>query len=176
MKSNNLLEDYQLWKIIKDFGICKILFNYDSVPAYILTVLISYVYLSSKDFFEMTKDITLALIGADAALLGVIIAGFAISVSMLDKNFLLFLKRFDLYNELIFQFVFTSGIISIGLMATIGLSLSLPFEHWISMILFVISILFTLWGVLSIALLLVVFLKDLAVLKGHYSELPDREN
>ena len=176
MNSNDPMDDYKLWRIIKNFGILKILINVDSIIAYILTIIISYIYLVSEDFFEITGDITLSLIGADAALLGVVIAGFAISISMLDKNFLLFLRKFGLYNDLIFQFVFTSGIISIGLMASIGLSLSLPFKHWISMILFVISILFTLWGIMSIVLLLVVFLKDLAVLKGNYSELPDKEN
>lgn len=164
-------EGYSILKLFRNFGILKILINFDSVPSYILTSIISFFYLNSNNFFQIAKDISLALIGANAGLLGVVIAGFAIIVSMMDKNFIVFLKKFELYEDTVFQFVIISGLVSVGLLSSIGLSLSLPFNHIVSKIIFPIAVLSTLWGTLSIVLLLIVFLKDLAMLKGDFSDL-----
>ena len=143
LDNSELLKEYSLVGIFKEFGILKILLNVDSVSAYILTFIVSYFYIIQGDFFINVGSIGTSLISANAGMLGVVIAGFSISIAIMDMEFLLFLDKFGLYREMIFQFVFTSVVVGIGLLFSIGLSLSLPFKHQISFVFFIFSILFT---------------------------------
>lgn len=171
--SVDVLENYSVWNLINKFGIFNIIFNFDSIPAYFITMITTYLYIPRSDFFDIANALSSSFISADAALLGIVIAGFAIAVSMFDKKFLLFLDKFGVFEEMIFYFTFTTILLGFGLMASIILSISIPFHHWFSKVLFPFSVLFTIWGILSVLLLLVVFLKDVAILKKDYSELPD---
>ncbi|MCX9011208.1 MAG: hypothetical protein OIN66_08810 [Candidatus Methanoperedens sp.] len=171
--NDDVLKDYSIWNLINKFGIFNILFDFDSVSAYFLTIITAYFYIPRSDFFEIAGALSSSFIGADAALLGIVIAGFAIAVSMFDKKFLLFLDKFGIFEEMIFYFIFTTILLGFGLIASIILSISIPFDHWVSKVLFPFSVLFTIWGILSVLLLLAVFLKDVAILKKDYSQLPD---
>jgi len=156
--------------LAKEYGLIHILFNWDSIPAIIITAIICRYYLFFEGFTESVNAVTLTLIGADAGLLGIVLAGYAIMISMTQGKFLKFLKDTTVLNDIIFLFTHSSIIIGFGLIASILLSLFLPIHLLLAKILFIFSAGFTIYGVLSIILLLF-NLKQYAFLRGEFSDI-----
>jgi hypothetical protein len=89
---------------------------------------------------------------------------------MAQGKFLKFLKDTTVLNDIIFLFTHSSIIIGFGLIASILLSLFLPIHLGFAKILFIFSVGFTIYGVLTIILLLF-NLKQYAFLRGEFSDI-----
>ena len=162
-----LPEEYKLRYLAQKYGIRKILLTPDWWPALIITIIVTYYYI--PNFKENANSISLTLIGADAGLLGIVLAGFAIMISLMHGDFKDILKEAGLYDDTVFLFCYDSLLIGIGLIFSIFFSLALPIDITISRWLFAGSIFFSTYGLFSVVWLLF-HLKDLAMLKGEMTE------
>lgn len=126
-----------------------------------------------SDFSNQVSSIILTLIGANAGLLGIVLAGWAILISLMQGKFIKFMKDQGLFTEIVFLFTHSSILISIGLLSSILLSLFLKIDIiMVSKILFVLAIGFTIYGILSI-LFLLLSMKKYAFLRGEFLEVED---
>jgi len=159
--------------LAKEYGLLHILINWDSIPAIILTAIICKYYLFCGNFSDSVNTMILTLIGADAGLLGIVLAGYAIIISIAQGKFIKFLKDMEILNDIVFLFTHSSIMVGIGLISSIMLSLFIPINLLLSKILFVFSIGFTIYGVLSI-ILLIVEMKKYAFLRGDFSDIEEK--
>lgn len=160
----------QYLNLAKSYGGLKcILFSPDFVIAFILTVIICYYYFGLDNFPKVIEQIILAIIGGDAGLLGIVLAGYALIISMAQGPFIRFLVEQEIMNDIIFLFTHSSLMISIGLISSILLAMLIPLDFF-AKFLFTTTIFFTFYGILTIISLLF-DMKKYAFLRGLFSKI-----
>lgn len=151
----------------KEFGILKILFNWDSIPAIIITAVIGYYYIPDLVTTADNIGLVLVLIGSNAGLLGIVLAGFSIFIAFMDEKFLPILRESKLYEESIFMFTYSAMLLSIALILTILFPISVNVYEFGASVIFIFALFFTFYGLLSVVLLFIQ-VKNIAVAKGRY--------
>ena len=164
------MKQFSYFALAKEYGIRSILINWDSILASILTLVVCIFYLPWEHFSSSVTGIILTLVGANAGLLGIVLAGYVIMISMMQGTFVKFLKDTKILNDIVFLFTHSSILIGIGLVSSILLALFLPVNLLFAKILFVFSIEFTIYGIFSIILLLL-YMKRPALLRGEFSDI-----
>jgi hypothetical protein len=171
-------KEYELSELAKKFGFKNIIISPDFWVALIIAIIIGYLYLPLGNFKSITESITLTLIGANAGLLGIVLAGFAIMISLMSGKFLDVIKEAGLYEDTVFLFTYDSLLIGIGLISSIFFSLIRPLDIvyqnieislCVSKIFFIFSIFFSLYGLFSVVFLLY-HMRSLAMLRGEMSK------
>jgi len=91
---------------LKHAGLIRIFFGYDFILAFILTICVYFLdydgleNFNSQTFIEQSTSLAISLTGF-------IIAGIAIIIALTDEEFLVYLKKEGVYNNLLFVFEYT---------------------------------------------------------------------
>lgn len=90
------------YKRLMNFGICRIICSVDFVISLAILLILIYfnIFNNFSSFSNMLNDIS----GASITLATIILAGFAIVISLIDNDFIRFLKELGVYENLIFLF------------------------------------------------------------------------
>ncbi len=151
----------------KEFEVKNIILNWDFIPAILITAFLCYFYLPYLSQSGENLSIILTLVGSNAGLMGIVLAGFSIFVAFMDKEFLPKLREAGLYSETIFMFTYSAILISIALISSILFSFVLYINFNAAIITFVFTIFFTFYGLLSVVLLFIQ-VKNISIAKGRY--------
>ena len=162
----NKPKEYGLFYLSNKYGWKNIILCPDLILSTIITIIITYYYHTSNNFSDNIAPVTYALIGANAGLLGIVLAGFAIMIALMHGEYKDVLKEVGLFDDTVFLFCYDSLLLSLGLIFTIFLGLILPVNVELAKYIFISAIFFSLYGLFSVVFLLLL-LKELAMLKGE---------
>lgn len=178
-----LPEEYKMAHLAKQFGIRNILKTPDFIISSGIAVLICLLFFvpnnygGVQNFENVVSPIVTSFLTMDAALIGLVLSAFAITVTYMDNDFGEILKKAKLWDDAVFLFVYDICLIIAGLIFSVffivtssvkaeflSLSWSIGF---MDKTFFALSVFFSVYGLLSIVYL-VYYMKDLALLKGEF--------
>lgn len=138
------------WKLLKKFGVGRILFGTDLICSVIFTTLF-YIGWIFYDFIRMNKDIFMVTIGVSAGMFGLLFGAFSIMIALSDEKFILFLKKAKIFDNLLFPFWYVSVLylISIFLDLIVILTYDIGRKYKSHEWLVVIAIFFSFYSLLS---------------------------
>lgn len=161
-----LPKEYSLVRMIKKYG-KSIIGGIDFISALIITLIISYFYVPDLLMTEDNLVLILTLIGSNAGLLGIVLAGFSIFIAFIDEKFLLELRKAGFYEDTVFLFTYSALLISIGLISSMLFAFLYTFDDFMAATLFIGAIFFTFYGLLSVVFLFIQ-VKNISISKSRY--------
>lgn len=105
-----LFEPDRFLGMLSAYKIRRLVLGWESVSATLMTVLVAVALRgippkdSANTFLNLVKSFSSTLLSSDASILGFVIAGLAILISLANFEFTLFLQKHDLFERITFRF------------------------------------------------------------------------
>lgn len=112
-------EKTRFLNILNEYGIKRVIFAKDFIFSLILAIIINSLVIHSNLEETILKEVIPRLISISGALIGLTLAGFAITVSFADIEFVKILQKAGVYKRILFMFWYTTLLTAISLISNL---------------------------------------------------------
>lgn len=93
---------------MKSFGIGRIIKSFDFIIPLVLSIIGSFTFFNLLTDTTVRTNLLSDIIVASISITTIVLAGFAIVISLTEKEFVKYLKKYDIYDNIIFTFEYTT--------------------------------------------------------------------
>ncbi|PIR40209.1 MAG: hypothetical protein COV33_00975 [Candidatus Zambryskibacteria bacterium CG10_big_fil_rev_8_21_14_0_10_34_34] len=93
---------------VKNFGIGRIIKSYDFIISLVISLVGIFTFFEQLLPMEIRTNFLSDIIGASITVTTLVLAGFAIVISLMEKELVHYLKKYNIYDNIIFTFEYTA--------------------------------------------------------------------